>query len=106
MERGEGEKLPFSSPPPPSPMGRPDTQATGLRAPFFGIMSVRHSGPVHTYPNVLESVTFSLRIRTSVHTYLVKPAYESATFSIRTSECKFLNKIMIPEKWSSKCRFF
>ena len=80
MERGEGEKLPFSSPPPPSPMGRPDTQASGLRAPFFGIMSVRHSGPVHTYPNVLESVTFSLRIRTSVHTYLVKPAYESATF--------------------------
>ena len=78
MERGEGEKLPFSSPPPPSPIGRPDTQATGLRGPFFGIMSVRHSGPVHTYPNVLESVTFSLR--KSFHMYLVNPAYESATF--------------------------
>ena len=29
-ERGEGEKLPFSSPPPPSPIGRPDTQAIYL----------------------------------------------------------------------------
>ena len=65
MERGEGEKLPFSSPPPPSPMGRPDTQATGLRAPFFGIMSVRHSGPVHTYLDIFESATLTLRIRLS-----------------------------------------
>ena len=29
-ERGEGEK-PFTSPPPPSPIGRPDTQASQVR---------------------------------------------------------------------------
>ena len=47
-ERGEGEKLLFSSPPPPSPIGRPYTQATaGVNFLVLSLFWVTSDMPLH-----------------------------------------------------------
>ena len=55
-------------------------------------------GLLHTYLDIFESATFSA----SVHTYPVNPAYESATFWIRSPEWKFLNELWIRNRVDGK----
>ena len=53
-----------------------------------------------------ESATFSFADSASVHTYLVNPAYQSATFWTRSSEWKFLNTLWIRNRVDAKYGFF
>jgi len=50
--------------------------------------TIVHSGPVHTYPNIFESATFLCGFGFCPQ----ESEYESASFSIRCAEWKFLNR--------------
>ena len=53
-----------------------------------------------------ESATFSFADSASVHTYPVNPAYESATFWIRSPEWKFLDTPWIRNRVDAKSGYF
>ena len=60
----------------------------------------------HTYPDIFWIRNLSFLNTASVQTHPVNPAYESATFWIRSPEWKFLNTLWIRNRGNAKFEYF
>ena len=63
-------------------------------------------GPIHNVSGYFWNLNFFFADSASIHTYPVNPAYESATFFIRSPGWKFLNTLWIRNRADAKSRYF